>query len=194
MVAFDAAGQPLAYGREPGRVVSVHPCDDPNVLAELVELDGGSHEVALRSLADFEVVDTTPADLSGDVSNAELSCDGTTAEQVVVTSMSDNQFTDDGAAPQWSAEAVSGLSLAQPVSTNPDTSPAPVTELTLAEPPAIGGWSPWLILVGAAGGVAYVVRKAQDPEWRSSWNKPDNSRNAASGRRREDGTNQGHFN
>lgn len=193
MVAFDAAGQPLAYGREPGRVMSVYPCDDPNVVAELVELEGGSHEVALRSLADFEVLDTAPADPSSDASNAELSCDGTTANQVVVTPMADDQFTDDGPASEWRAQAVTGLTLDEAVPTNPDTSPAPVTELTLAQPPTIGGWSPWLIFAGAAGGVAYVLRKAQDPEWRSSWNKPDNSRNAASGRRREDSTNRGHF-
>jgi hypothetical protein len=75
----------------------------------------------------------------------------------------------------------------------PGPDSAPPAELALSETPSIGGWSPWLIVLGLLGGVAYVAKKAQDPEWRSSWSKPNNARNAGSVRRRDDESGPSHF-
>ncbi|MFT7599275.1 MAG: hypothetical protein ACI8TP_002204 [Acidimicrobiales bacterium] len=195
-VGFGAAGDPVAYGHEPGRVIAISACADPSVIAELVALPDGTTEAALRSLDDFSIIDSGPMTAVGDPALTGVTCDAAVLGSLAVITLEAPKtvgLSSDGAGQNWLADANDGLTVSEGQTVTAGAKPPAPPELELAPPPTIGGWSPWLFVLGIVGAGAYLLKKAQDPAWRSSWGKPDNSRNAQSGRRREDSTKPGHF-
>lgn len=69
---------------------------------------------------------------------------------------------------------------------------ASIATLDLKDPPDVGGWSGWLLVLIGGAAVAYVAKNWRDPAWRNAWSKPNNARNSPV-RRPDDPTERGRF-
>ncbi len=213
VLAVDADGSPRAFGYQAGMVTALSVCPGSEFMVEAATLNDGA-EIAIRSLATFDLVRQVPID--PDVETSGVVCQDVDAESIVVeTSDGPQVLANDGSLGPVESESpnqqggslqteLAGLDesvpppssvvvLATPATLSASPQDVEIEQLALADPPEIGEWSGWLVVLVVVGGLAYLAKKATDPEWRSSWAKPDNGRNST-GRRREETRGPGRFN
>lgn len=209
VIAVAPDGAVRAYGYEPGRVEALSICPGGKRMVEAVA-SGDTSELAVRSLTTFEIERTTAIDTNEPPT--EVHCVDDDADEILFRSEDSlylatgdtigphdgdwpNQVAVDGSieldpsiptATHWAFPNDEVALTSVPVGPEPQ-------ELALNEPPTIGGWSGWLVVLVAVGGAAYLLKKSTNAEWRSSWAKPDNGRNST-GRRREETRGPGRFN
>lgn len=213
VVAVGPDGSPRAYGYQTGTVTALSVCPGSEFMVEAATLSDGA-EIAVRSLSTFDVI--RRIEIDPDIETSAVVCLDAAADSItVVTSEGAQPLAIDGSLGAVEAELpeqqggqvqteLAGLdpSVPAPSSVVVLVTPATLTaapqdveveQLALVDPPKIGQWSGWLVVLVVVGGLAYLAKKATDPEWRSSWSKPDNGRNST-GRRREETRGPGRFN